>query len=314
MENRRERGLPETRNSEVKAEIKNGRDQDKRGHYRGCPVYHPLSWGSLISSPRYDFLLQEPSLSSTVTIGGRTYKGYDNGKANTLVPVDTLSPAQRAARQRDHERLALMTNHPLAGASYGLASLLGASSPTRDRALAAGVAANTAVLGGQGRAPSAARLPAPRARVAPPTLERPSFRLGRLNEDGQASGATATLTAPLLGTGTRSDRRLTPPGWQGHGTRFNEARGHLIARMLGGTGRDMRNLVTLTQHGANTPQMQRFEEPVARRVRAGEVIEYTSTPLYRPGVLPPSAVLLTAQGARAEPVARLILNPAGRRR
>jgi len=76
----------------------------------------------------------------------------------------------------------------------------------------------------------------------------------------------------------------------------------------------MRNIVTLTHRGANTPQMQRFENGVARRLRAGEVVEYSSTPLYTDGALPPSAILLTAHGSRGMPAARLVLNPAGRRK
>lgn len=54
-----------------------------------------------------------------------------------------------------------------------------------------------------------------------------------------------------------------------------------------------------------------FENDLARRVRAGEVIDYSVTPLYGDGALPPAAVLLTASGTRAQPVARVIQNPAG---
>jgi hypothetical protein len=76
----------------------------------------------------------------------------------------------------------------------------------------------------------------------------------------------------------------------------------------------MRNFVTQTQQGSNTPQMRDFEGGVARRVRAGEVVEYSAAPLYAPGVLPPSAILLTAHGSRGAPSAQLIPNPAGRRK
>lgn len=124
----------------------------------------------------------------------------------------------------------------------------------------------------------------------------------------------ATLTAPMLGSGTGANRRRIPPGWQGDGRVHNEARAHLLGNQLGGSGSDMRNLVTMTHNGANTPQMRDFENGVARRVRAGEVVEYSATPLYNSGTLPPSAVLLTTQGSRSAPSARIILNPAGRRR
>jgi hypothetical protein len=60
--------------------------------------------------------------------------------------------------------------------------------------------------------------------------------------------------------------------------------------------------------------MQTFENGVARRVRSGEVVEYSAKPLYSRGVLPPSAILLTAHGSRDAPSARIINNPAGRRK
>jgi hypothetical protein len=85
---------------------------------------------------------------------------------------------------------------------------------------------------------------------------------------------------------------------------------HLLARQLGGLGQPW-NIVTMTDQGANRPQMSSFEAEIARRVRAGEIIDYSATPLYAAGALPPSAKLLTALGPREPPAARLIRNPAG---
>lgn len=154
----------------------------------------------------------------------------------------------------------------------------------------------------------------PRSAPDPETFQRPNIRYGNLNTNGQAGGVSATLTAPMIGAGTRANWRLTPPGWQGNGPKYNEARGHLLANQLGGSGGDMRNLVTLTHNGANKPQMKSFEDKVARRVAGGEVVEYSATPMYDNGVLPPSGVLVTAYGSRATPSARFIPNPAGRSR
>lgn len=69
--------------------------------------------------------------------------------------------------------------------------------------------------------------------------------------------------------------------------------------------------MTLTQTPTNSPQMSSFENDLARRVRAGEVIDYSVTPLYGDGALAPAAVLLTAAGTRSQPTARVIWNPAG---
>lgn len=157
--------------------------------------------------------------------------------------------------------------------------------------------------------------PAPqRAQAAPPSTQRPSIRLRGLNEKGQAQGVTSTITTPMLGTGSKAHWRRRPPGWQGNGSVYNEARAHLQGADLGGSGRDLRNLVTLTRNPANSPYMREFERTVAQRVRDGEVIEYSATPLYSDGVLPPRSILLTAIGSRGAPIARLIQNPAGRPR
>lgn len=252
-----------------------------------------------------------------VTIGGRTYKGVDNGRADVLVPVDdpSISPALRADRQQAVRRALFMADHPLGSAAYVLATLANASPRARNGALMAGSAADTALLGAAPRLASARSVPIPgKATPVPPFFKQPSVRYGQTNAMGQATRVMATLTAPMLRFGTRTDRRQTPPGWQGNGKTFNEARGHLLANQLGGSGRDPRNLVTLTQKPANSPQMRSFEDGVRRRVRAGEVVEYAATPLYDPGVLPPTRILMTALGSRVAPAARIVENPAGKRR
>lgn len=172
--------------------------------------------------------------------------------------------------------------------------------------------ADAALLGVAARGASARSLPPPfRGAPAPEPVPRDDVRYGRVNANGQATGVNSTLTADMLGTGNRA--RGTPPGWQGDGRRYNEARGHLQGRRFGGLGNSP-NVVTMTHIGTNTPQMRGFEDSVARRLRTGEVVEYFVTPLYGPGALPPSAILLAAYGSRGAPAARVIENPAGRRR
>ena len=246
-------------------------------------------------------------------IRGQTYKGVDDGRANILVPIDepSVSLEVLAERRRSIERIGFMADHPLGSAAYDLALLAKASARTRDVALTVGGLVDAAMMGAAPRgAPVRSRAQAPRAQSVPPTLRRPDARFGELNENGQATGVTATLTKPMLGTGSKA--RRDPPGLSGDGDLIKPARGHLLGRQLGGTGRDLRNLVALTQVGANTPQMSSFEHGLARRVRSGEVVEYSAIPLYKEGVLPPSSVLLTAFGSRGAPTARVVFNPAGR--
>lgn len=249
-------------------------------------------------------LAQRPS--RVVTIGGQAYKDVDNGQANVLVPAGDplLSPAELAARRQGIVRALFMAEHPFGAISYGVASIAGASPRTLDATLQAGGLVDEMAMGG--RSPRTVRLQQPSPVIKAPRT--PAIRFGELNAKGQATGVTASVTPDMLGTGTKARRRIKPPGLDG------DSRGHLFGNQLGGSGHDPRNLVALTQYPYNSPQMSNFEGAVARRVRAGEAIEYTAKPLYREGPLPPSAVLLTATGPRQPPTARLIHNPAGHRR
>lgn len=277
-------------------------------------VAREAAWGGV--RPQPDFSGRPPP---TINIGGQAYREVDNGRANVLVPIDNpyVSPDELEERRRGLERVQFMTGSPLAAGLYGLASLFTGSPQARDRALAAGSALDGATMALAPLAASARRVATPpQGQLSSPSWQRPNVRPSEVNANRQATAVGATITEPMLGTGTRVSRRLTPPGWQGDGNLYNEARAHLLAKSLGGAGGlDERNVVTLTNKGANSPQMSGFERDVARRVRAGEVVEYYSQPLYDDGVLPPSAILLTAHGSRGgAPSARLIRNPAGRRK
>ena len=222
-----------------------------------------------------------------------------------------LSPDELVAQRQALDRVAVMAGSPLAAAAYGVASLMGASPQMRDRALSAGGAADALIMG-------ATHFGASRpGRIAPPRTGSPvqqfeagAIRYRELNAEGQAKGVNSTLSRSMLGTGTRAYPRRTPPGWRGDGDEYNEARAHLLGRQLGGSGRDARNLVTMTHQGANTPQMRDFENGVARRVAAGEVVQYSATPIYSGGIGPPSGVLLTAHGPKGSS-AQYVHNPAG---
>lgn len=259
-------------------------------------------------SSRLDF--SRPGRSPVVTVDGRQ---VDTGCV--VGGAAPLSQAELAEQRGAIERANYMASNPLAGAAYGLAALVGGSQEARDRAMMVGGAADAVMMGA---APLGAAI---RGRPRPPQAQvdlkprlRDQIRAREASSIGQAMGVDATITPPMLGAGTRANRRLKPPGWQGDGTIFNEARGHLLAKGLGGTGGKMWNLVTLTQHGANSPQMRNFEQGIAARVRGGEVIEYGVKPLYTDKILPPAALLLTATGSQGAPSARIINNPAGRAR
>jgi hypothetical protein len=80
----------------------------------------------------------------------------------------------------------------------------------------------------------------------------PGTVYGELDELGRPTGEAATIDRSMLRTGTSADRDIRPPGYE-PGATPALARGHLIAKLLGGSGRTARNLVTLIQNPTNTP-------------------------------------------------------------
>lgn len=252
-----------------------------------------------------DAVRNAPRQSATVTIGGQMYREVDTGRANVLVPYDPLYlEEERAAQREGIVRALFMADHPLGTVAYAAASLAGAPQKTRDAILSGVGLVEGAAIGA--RSPKAVRLRLPAPQIKTP---RDPLRERELNERGQAMGFDASMTRDMLVGGTRAKQSIKPPGFMD-----GDARGHLRAKQLGGRGDDERNLVALTQRPTNSPQMSRFESEVARRVRAGEAVEYMVRPLYREGALPPSELLLTATGPRQSPKALVIRNPAGYRR
>ena len=180
------------------------------------------------------------------------------------------------------------------------------------------------ISAGQAAARAASRLPAsvraPLARLgvlpgaarvarppAPPAA--PGIALGALDDLSRPIGTSATITRRMLGTGTRPATRMRPPGFRGEAA--GHSRGHLIARQLGGSGSDSRNLVTLFQSRANSPVMRGFESRVRAAVEAGETVRYAVTPIYRGAEAVPRAVTLSARGSRGFRLAVSVLNKRG---
>jgi hypothetical protein len=262
--------------------------------------------------------LQGSAPIETVTIGGKTYRQDNTDGQNKLMAVGP-SDAELEERRRAGARIEATLNNPLGAAAYGIAAALGASPRSRDMALAAGSIADGLMMGVAPRGAAPMRL-APEFRREPPRVAtRSEIRLRDANSIDQAQGFDATVGSRMLGTGTAVPERIQPPGWvrtykgQDSGLGYDQSRGHLLAKSLGGDGKNPLNVVTLAQNPTNVPWMSGFEKNVADRVRQGEFVEYSAIPLYSPGVLPPEAVLLTATGPRQSPTARVIYNPAGRR-
>lgn len=257
-----------------------------------------------------DLIRGMPRRSPTVIIGSQAYREVDNGRANVLVPIDDpISAAQREGVVR----ALFMAERPIGTIAYGAATMAGAPQRGRDAALQAGGILDGMSLGGATRARTVrSRSPAPRIQGL--AFDRGRIWFGGDTGDKPATYVSGTATAGMIGTGSKPDRKIKPPGWSGNGTLHNEARGHLAAARYGGPGGDARNLATITQNRTNSSHMKRFENSIARMALGGEVVEYLTMPLYTPRNAAPSSILMTAHGSRSGPSATFIPNPAGRRR
>ena len=175
-----------------------------------------------------------------------------------------------------------------------LLRLLGAGGKALSAASAAAKVASRlptavrAALVARGVLPGIARIRPP----LPPSTAGTAF--SELDELGRTTGAAATITREMLGTGTAASRSIRPAGFLGGSA--NHARGHLISRLLGGSGKDPRNLTTLYQNPVNTPVMRGFEQQVANAVRGGQTVRYEAIPIYRGSELIPRGVTLRATG------------------
>lgn len=81
---------------------------------------------------------------------------------------------------------------------------------------------------------------------------------------------------------------------EGYGGKL--ARGHLLAKRLGGSGADLRNITPIYQNPVNNPIMRGFEDVVYKRVNAGEIVSYEVTPIYKGEELVPTGITIVAKG------------------
>ncbi|MEV6420624.1 RHS repeat-associated core domain-containing protein [Streptomyces sp. NPDC051662] len=94
------------------------------------------------------------------------------------------------------------------------------------------------------------------------------------DEHGRPYEMNATITRDMLDEGTDARNSLKPPGFI-HGIDYNQARGHMLANMLGGSGDTLDNLFTITQNPTNSPHMRDLEQSIYNAVAVdGETVTY----------------------------------------
>lgn len=126
---------------------------------------------------------------------------------------------------------------------------------------------------------------------------------GRLHE------MNATLTRDMLDKGAEANRKLKIPGFSG-GT-SNQARGHILAKRLGGSGDIRDNLFTITQNPTNSPMMSADEGKIYDAVAKGETVTYNVYPEYADSTAKiPKYVQMEASGDRGFKLDIVLDNPA----
>ena len=107
---------------------------------------------------------------------------------------------------------------------------------------------------------------------------------GNLDDWNRVTTMEAMVTPNMYDTGTDADSRILPTGWkksgQNEGNPEQLNRGHLLADVLGGSGEDWRNLVTLYRN-ANYPTMYFAAEDIVKAaIQHGSVVRYRVTPIF----------------------------------
>jgi len=123
---------------------------------------------------------------------------------------------------------------------------------------------------------------------------------------GRPTGITARITPDMIRTGTKAAESIRPPGFLGGAA--GQARGHLLAKVLGGSGTEGRNIVALIQNPVNAPAMRGFESAVQTAVESGRTVDYVVTPLYKGDELMPAAVQIVATSSEGLEIAGTVLN------
>ncbi|WP_131818117.1 DNA/RNA non-specific endonuclease [Planctopirus hydrillae] len=114
---------------------------------------------------------------------------------------------------------------------------------------------------------------------------------------GRPRGARALISPSMLGTGSDASSYLLPPGWDELPS-GNRGRAHLVARQLGGSGKDARNIVAMFQRTANSPAMSSCESKIAAAVKNGECVDLIVTANYSSDDPKPISVTIKANGDR----------------
>lgn len=114
----------------------------------------------------------------------------------------------------------------------------------------------------------------------------------------------AIITDTMLRTGSTASQ-INISGYKKYS---GLARGHLLPSVLGGSGKEQRNLVTLYQNSVNSPIIRDFELDIKNAVQKGETIAFSSEAVYKGSDLRPERIDLKAYGNKGFKLEILITN------
>lgn len=134
----------------------------------------------------------------------------------------------------------------------------------------------------------------------------PHVAYGLLDRLKRPTIVRALLDDAAIDAGTDAARRILPPGFGGEAA--GHARGHLLARVLGGTGDFAENLVTLYHNPVNTPVMWGIEKKILDALKAGELMDFSAIPKYIGNNLIPDSIRIVAKGGKGLNIDEVIFN------
>ncbi|WP_455842893.1 RHS repeat-associated core domain-containing protein [Lelliottia jeotgali] len=146
--------------------------------------------------------------------------------------------------------------------------------------------------------------------VDPLGLSNCGIKYGALDRLGRPTGVKARLDASYINKGTHANPGIQPPGFI-TGAGSNRACGHLLGRQLGGSGDDVRNLITIQQRPANTPVMSAVEGRIRKALEQGQIVDVNIAPIYHGPSRIPAGITIKAEGSGGLFEHVTVLNPPG---
>lgn len=130
-----------------------------------------------------------------------------------------------------------------------------------------------------------------------PVLVHNCIDYGSINQYGQRSGVRARLDSSNLGGRTRPRPTEPIPSY----VPGQDNRTHLLGALIGGSNKRPENFVAMFRE-ANNPEMLRYEYQIRDALKAGQVVDFRATPIYRGNDSRPLGITITAKGSGPNPL------------